>query len=318
MPRFDPATWRLRDRRARRAAADAHLRRAARAAARRAGLDLPLRHRLVGRRTSTGPASACDDLLAPAGPLPGARASDVRLGGDARTSTRSRVEQAGPGRRDARLRDGREAALDARTARRPRLVIPEMYGYKNVKWVERIVARRPRPSPGTGSSAATTRTRGWRLEWRSERRLTSSASPARSAPCTGCTRPRFFVLLATGLVLYLPWLSEPIGRRPLVKEVHLLTAVAWVVALALVVVARRPARAAAARCASSTASTPTTAAGCGGRPAPQGRFNAGQKVNAVLTACVRAALRRLGHAALARRARHALPARRHRSSSTTR
>ncbi len=46
----------------------------------------------------------------------------------------------------------------------------------------------------------------------------------------------FLVLLATGLVLYLPWLSEQIGRRPFVKEVHLLTAVAWIVALALVVI----------------------------------------------------------------------------------
>ena len=45
-------------------------------------------------------------------------------------------------RRDARLRDGRPAAEPGRTARPLRLVIPEMYGYKNVKWVERITLGR--------------------------------------------------------------------------------------------------------------------------------------------------------------------------------
>ena len=34
-------------------------------------------------------------------------------------------------------------------------MIPEMYGYKNVKWVERIVVG-DQPEPGTGSSVATT------------------------------------------------------------------------------------------------------------------------------------------------------------------
>ena len=36
----------------------------------------------------------------------------------------------------------------------------------------------------------------------------------------------FFVLLGSGLVLYLPSLATEVGRRPLVKDVHLLTAVA--------------------------------------------------------------------------------------------
>jgi cytochrome b subunit of formate dehydrogenase len=34
----------------------------------------------------------------------------------------------------------------------------------------------------------------------------------------------FFVLLGSGLVLYLPSLATEVGRRPLVKDVHLLTA----------------------------------------------------------------------------------------------
>ena len=54
MPVFEPATWRLQDRRHRRAAAGADLRPAARAAAGRAGLDLPLRDRLDGERRPLG------------------------------------------------------------------------------------------------------------------------------------------------------------------------------------------------------------------------------------------------------------------------
>ena len=46
----------------------------------------------------------------------------------------------------------------------------------------------------------------------------------------------FFALLATGLVLYVPYLGEQIGRRPQVKETHLLVAVAWAIALTAVVV----------------------------------------------------------------------------------
>jgi formate dehydrogenase subunit gamma len=75
----------------------------------------------------------------------------------------------------------------------------------------------------------------------------------------------FLVLLVTGLVLYVPRLSEAVGRRPQVKEVHLYTAVGWAVAVALVVALGD--RAALRRI-----------------PRPQGRFNAGQKLNAALTA----------------------------------
>jgi formate dehydrogenase subunit gamma len=45
----------------------------------------------------------------------------------------------------------------------------------------------------------------------------------------------FFVLLGSGLVLYVPRLSEAIARRPLVKDVHVYTAVAWLAAIVLVV-----------------------------------------------------------------------------------
>src|SRR5436309_2626568 len=46
----------------------------------------------------------------------------------------------------------------------------------------------------------------------------------------------FLVLLGTGLALYLPSLSELLGRRPLLKSIHVYTAVAWIAALVFVIV----------------------------------------------------------------------------------
>jgi formate dehydrogenase subunit gamma len=93
----------------------------------------------------------------------------------------------------------------------------------------------------------------------------------------------FFVLLATGLVLYLPSLSIAVGRRPLVQSVHFWSGIAWITVLVLIALAgdRR-----------GMLRTAREIDGfdrddfrwlLGRRPAPQGRFNAGQKVNAVLT-----------------------------------
>ena len=45
----------------------------------------------------------------------------------------------------------------------------------------------------------------------------------------------FFVLLGSGLVLYIPSLSRAIARRPLIKDIHIWTAVSWAGALALIV-----------------------------------------------------------------------------------
>jgi formate dehydrogenase subunit gamma len=92
----------------------------------------------------------------------------------------------------------------------------------------------------------------------------------------------FFVMLATGLVLYLPALSEAVSRRPLVKGIHLYTAVAWLVALALVVALgdrgglRRTLR-------ELDLFDEDDRRWLGARNVPQGRFNAGQKLNAALT-----------------------------------
>jgi formate dehydrogenase subunit gamma len=93
----------------------------------------------------------------------------------------------------------------------------------------------------------------------------------------------FLVLLGSGLVLYLPTLAAEVGRRPLVKDVHLLTALAWAVALVAVLALgdRRGLRATARELDVFDADDRRWLRG---RPAPQGRFNAGQKLNAALTA----------------------------------
>jgi formate dehydrogenase subunit gamma len=93
----------------------------------------------------------------------------------------------------------------------------------------------------------------------------------------------FLVLLASGLVLYLPSLAVVVGRRPLVKDVHFWSGVSWAAALVLIALLgdrrglRRTAR-------DLDGFTPDDLRWLRGGHAPQGRFNAGQKVNAALTA----------------------------------
>src|SRR6266849_9421121 len=93
----------------------------------------------------------------------------------------------------------------------------------------------------------------------------------------------FFVLLGSGLILYLPRLSELVSRRPLVKAVHIDTALAWAALLALIVVFgdRRGLEKTVRELDLFDADDRRWLLG---RHAPQGRFNAGQKINAALTA----------------------------------
>ena len=92
----------------------------------------------------------------------------------------------------------------------------------------------------------------------------------------------FFALLATGLILYLPALSTLISRRNLVKNVHIWVAVAWAIALVVIVVVGNRKRLAEDWREIETIDRDDRR-WLRGRKAPQGRFNAGQKINALLT-----------------------------------
>lgn len=94
----------------------------------------------------------------------------------------------------------------------------------------------------------------------------------------------FFVLLGSGLVLYLPPLSTAVGRRPLVKDIHWWTAVSWAGAMLLVALLGN--RRAVLRAAREIDAFDVDDRRFlrGNLKAPQGRFNAGQKVNTILTA----------------------------------
>lgn len=93
----------------------------------------------------------------------------------------------------------------------------------------------------------------------------------------------FFVLLGTGLVLWLPQLSVLVGRRSLVKDVHVWTAVAWAAAIVLIIALgdRQTLRAYWREIETIDRDDRRWLLG---RGAPQGRFNAGQKLNVIMTA----------------------------------
>ena len=92
----------------------------------------------------------------------------------------------------------------------------------------------------------------------------------------------FFFLLASGLVLYLPRLSIAVGRRPLVQSVHFWSGVAWIGVLAVIVLGGD--RRGVARTAREMDGFDRDDLRwlTGRKPAPQGRFNAGQKINTAL------------------------------------
>lgn len=93
----------------------------------------------------------------------------------------------------------------------------------------------------------------------------------------------FFLLLGTGLVLYVPRLSTLVARRPLIKDVHVYTALAWIALLTIVVMLgdrsglRRTLR-------ELDRFDDDDRLWLRRKPRPQGRFNAGQKVHAALVA----------------------------------
>ena len=95
----------------------------------------------------------------------------------------------------------------------------------------------------------------------------------------------FLVLFVSGLCLYLPSLSELIGRRPVIKDIHVYTALIWLAALALILLAGDRRRLLAAAREIDTFDDDDLA-WLRRRRAPQGRFNAGQKINAIVTAAL--------------------------------
>ena len=92
----------------------------------------------------------------------------------------------------------------------------------------------------------------------------------------------FFFLLATGLILYLPRLSVLVNRRQLIQSLHFWAGVGWLAALAVVIVLGGRRLLATARELDTFDSDDVR--WLRRREAPQGRFNAGQKINAALTA----------------------------------
>jgi formate dehydrogenase subunit gamma len=87
----------------------------------------------------------------------------------------------------------------------------------------------------------------------------------------------------SGLALYLPQLIALVGRRPLVKEIHLYTAIAWLAALAAIV-ALGDRRSLRATLRELDLFDSDDRGWLRRRRRPQGKFNAGQKLNTALTA----------------------------------
>jgi formate dehydrogenase subunit gamma len=93
----------------------------------------------------------------------------------------------------------------------------------------------------------------------------------------------FFALLGSGLILYVPELSVLVARRPLIKTLHLYTGIAWLLALALVIaVGTRGSLLATLR--ELDRFDEDDRHWLRHRPSRPGRFNAGQKLNAAVTA----------------------------------
>ena len=94
----------------------------------------------------------------------------------------------------------------------------------------------------------------------------------------------FFLLLATGLILYIPRLSIEVGRRPLIKDIHFWGGIGWVASL--LIVAALGDRRGVLRTARELDVFEREDVNwlTRRRPREQARFNAGQKLNAALTA----------------------------------
>lgn len=93
----------------------------------------------------------------------------------------------------------------------------------------------------------------------------------------------FTVMLATGLILFLPALAEVFGNRPVVKAVHLAVAALWLTALLLVALLgdRAILHRTRGQMEGMTRQDLRWLRSRAARARPQGRFNGGQKLNAI-------------------------------------
>ena len=188
MPVFDPKAWRLRDRRARPQAGQHQLRAAARVAARPPGVDVPLRHRLDGQGRA----------LVRRAPQahPRARRPTARGEGDQVLVGRGALQRLAHTRAGAApRRDARRSTLDGQPLSRPhgapaRIVIPEMYGYKGVKWLNKMELLADAADRLLGRARLRPERLGREVEWLPLSASVLRASRAPSGPCIGCTRPR--------------------------------------------------------------------------------------------------------------------------------
>jgi formate dehydrogenase subunit gamma len=98
----------------------------------------------------------------------------------------------------------------------------------------------------------------------------------------------FLVMLATGLILYLPSLAQVAAQRQLWKSIHLGAALGFWVGVLLIwgsdPVALRSARGEIERFDSDDRAWLAWSVKRGGPEPPQGRFNAGQKLNTAIVA----------------------------------
>ena len=195
-----------------------------------------------------------------------------------------------------------------------RLVIPEMYGYKGVKWVEQITLAARTRGGLLGTARLGTGRVDRRQAWIARRYVRRFSRTERALHWVHASA--FFVLLGSGLVLYLPSLSEWVGHRPVVKGgAHLHRD-----RLGSRACARHPrgrparaaqddARARQLRCRRSALAET--------RPGAAGTLQCGPEGECGSDGGVRRALRRLGLLPLARRTRRPVSLGQARSSSTT-
>lgn len=91
----------------------------------------------------------------------------------------------------------------------------------------------------------------------------------------------FLVLLVTGLILYVPSLSTAVGRRALMKDIHFDTSLAWMAAIPLIAIAGDR-RGVLRTIRDVERFDRDDRRWLRTFRAPQGRFNAGQKLNIAL------------------------------------